>query len=191
MNAQAATAGRLAPSGVLGMLVFLATETMFFAGLISAFLILRAGAVVWPPEGQPRLPIAITGVNTLVLLASGAAMWAALAAARRDDVAGLGRALAATLALGVTFLVVQGSEWVRLLRHGLSATASPYGATFYALIGIHGLHVLGGVVALAFVLPGAARGRYRADHGSLAACGLYWGFVVAVWPLLYLLVYLA
>ena len=58
-------------SGVIGMLIFMVTEAMFFAGLISAYMVIRAGLEEWPPWGQPRLPVETTAFNTLVLLASG------------------------------------------------------------------------------------------------------------------------
>lgn len=175
------------PNGVLGMLIFLATEAMFFAGLISALLVLRAGAAAWPPPGQPRLPVVVTGANTLVLLASGWTMWRALARRRRTQEAV--RWLAATIGLGALFLLVQGSEWVRLIGYGLRVDSGTFGSLFYTLIGAHGLHVLGGLVVVLLALRQVRRGG--ASVGRLEACRLYWVFVVGIWPLLYALVYLA
>jgi cytochrome c oxidase subunit 3 len=178
------------PCGVLGMLIFLGTEAMFFAGLISAFLVLRAGAGAWPPADQPRLPIVVTSLNTLVLLASAHTLYRGLRAVR-DDRPGLVQWLAATAALGVVFLLVQGAEWLRLLGYGLRISSGTYGATFYALIGCHALHVLGGVMTLLWVLRQAARRRYSArEHVAVEVGLLYWFFVVGVWPVLYVLVYL-
>lgn len=182
--------GALMPNAVLGTLVFLGAETMVFGGLVSALLVLRAGNAPWPPSDQPRLPIAVTAVNTLVLVLSGVAMARAADAARRGRVGAAGRPLAVAAALGATFLVVQGVEWIRLLRYGLSATTSTYGGTFYTLIGCHALHVLGGLILLLVVLRGVLRGRYAAGAATVEACRLYWSFVVGVWPLLYVLVYL-
>ncbi len=177
--------------GILGLLVFLGTEVMFFAGLISAYTVLRAGSQVWPPPGQPRLPIEMTGLNTGVLLLSALTMHLALRAARRDRRSGLIGWLAVTALLGSLFLAVQGYEWVRLVGFGLSLSSGVFGGTFYALIGAHGIHVLGAVVALLFVLGAAVTGRYTAQaHSGVVLCELYWLFVVALWPLLYLLVYL-
>jgi heme/copper-type cytochrome/quinol oxidase subunit 3 len=186
------TTPRPVAPGVIGLLIFLGTEAMFFAGLMSAFVILRAGQVAWPPPGQPRLPAAVTGVNTLILLASAVTMRRALAAIRADRGRAAVRWLAATVAFGLVFLTIQGSEWTRLLNHGLSVTASVYGALFYTLIGAHGLHALGGLGALAVTLGRAQRARYSAAaHQGIALCWIYWGFVVGVWPVLYVLVYLA
>ncbi|MBI4240286.1 MAG: heme-copper oxidase subunit III [Candidatus Rokubacteria bacterium] len=176
----------------LGMLIFLGSETMLFAGFVAAFLVFRLGAAVWPPPFQPRLPVGVTGVNTWVLLLSGYTMWRALRAVRRGDQAGLARRLAQTGLLGVAFLTVQGYEWGRLLEFGLTASSGVYGGTFYTLIGAHAAHVLGALTWLSIILTGATRGRYTAeDHVGVSLCGMYWYFVVALWPILYTLVYLA
>jgi cytochrome c oxidase subunit 3 len=179
--------GPLVPSGVLGMAMFISTEVMFFAGLISAFVVLRAQAIGWPPPDQPRLPVGVTGVNTAVLLASGWTVHRAVAALRRGE-RGFVRWLGVTAALGALFLAVQGFEWVRLIGFGLTTSSSLYGATFYTLVGAHGLHVLAAVVVLLVALQRATRGGYRTP-GSLDPIQMYWVFVVAVWPVLYLLVY--
>jgi heme/copper-type cytochrome/quinol oxidase subunit 3 len=178
--------------GMLAMAVFLATEVMLFAGLISAFIVLRAGADAWPPPGQPRLPVAATGANTAVLLLSAYTMQRSIGACRAGrGLAGL-RWLAATTALGAAFLLVQGVEWIRLIRYGLTMSSSVYGSTFYTLIGCHGLHVLAAVVALAVVLGQAVRGTVTVPRTRrrLEVCRLYWSFVVGIWPILYVLVYL-
>ena len=175
----------------LAMLFFLVAETMFFAGLISAFFVLRLGAPVWPPPLQPRLPLLVTGLNTLVLLASSLAMVAALRAFRLGDGRALVERLAATAALGALFLAVQGYEWARLIHYGLTVTSGAYGATFYTLIGIHAAHVLGALVWLAVALVMAARGCFAGGRITmLRACATYWHFVVGLWPILYVAVYL-
>jgi cytochrome c oxidase subunit III len=179
------------PDAVVGTLIFLGAEAMFFAGLISAYLVLRAGSTTWPPPDQPRLPIAVTAVNTLILLYSGYTMRRAVHEIRADRMQGLSRWLGVTVLLGVTFLLVQGTEWVRLVSYGLHVTSGTYGATFYTLIGCHGLHVLGGVVVLLTVLWHALQRRLSArDHAMVDASSFYWFFVVGVWPVLYGLVYL-
>ena len=176
-------------SGVLGMLLFLFTEAMLFGGLISAFLVLRAQAPVWPPAGQPRLPVAVTGGNTLVLLLSGWTMIRAVGALRQGSAASV-RWLQATAVLGLLFLAIQGTEWARLVGFGLTGKSSVYGATFYALVGIHGLHVMAAVIVLFVNLARTMRGFYSASaHDGLTLCRMYWIFVVAVWPILYLLLY--
>ena len=176
----------------LGMMMLLGGEIMFFGGLVIAFLQLRLGASVWPPPGQPRLPVGLTALNTLVLLASSGTLVRALRAVRAGDRAGLVRGLGWTWGLGVLFLVIQGVEWTRLVSFGLRMSSGIYGATFYTLIGIHGAHVLGAAVWLGGVLWLARRGRFTPErHVPLDCCAIYWHFVVALWPVLYVLVYLA
>ena len=92
----------------LGMLLLLGGESVFFGGLVAAFLQLRLGAAVWPPPGQPRLPLGLTAVNTVMLLLSSVAFVQALRAIRTDDRAGLVRWLALTGGLGGLFLAIQG-----------------------------------------------------------------------------------
>ena len=176
-------------NAALAMLFFLAAETMFFAGLVSAFFVLRLAAPVWPPPLQPRLPVLVTGLNTLVLLASSVAMMGALRAARRADRKAVLERLAGAAGLGALFLAVQGYEWARLIHYGLTVTSGAYGATFYTLIGIHAAHVVGALVWVAVTLASADRlldGRLT----RLRACATYWHFVVALWPILYVTVYL-
>ncbi|MEK7714969.1 MAG: cytochrome c oxidase subunit 3 [candidate division NC10 bacterium] len=176
----------------LGMLFFISGEIMFFGGLVSAFLVLRVSAPVWPPPLQPRLPLGVTGVNTLVLLASSVAMVAALRALARGDRSALVRRLVVTAGLGALFLLVQGYEWARLVHFGLTLSSGIYGSTFYTLIGTHAAHVLGALVWLAVTVALAARGRFADGRtGPLRACSMYWHFVVALWPILYVAVYLA
>jgi cytochrome c oxidase subunit III len=172
----------------LATMFLIAGEVMFFAGLISAYLVLRTGAAQWPPPLQPRLPVVVTGLNTLVLLASSLAM----ARIQRDRVrARVVRGLTVTAALGVVFLAVQGYEWTQLVRYGLTMASGAYGATFYTLIGVHALHVVFALVWLGIVWAGVRRGRFlEPPAAGLGACALYWHFVVALWPVLYVTVYL-
>jgi heme/copper-type cytochrome/quinol oxidase subunit 3 len=178
-------------NALLGMLLFLGTDLMFFVALIGAFLVFRLGSTDWPPLGQPRLPIAVTGANTAILLASGYTMFRAWRAIRADEQRGLFRALTVTAALGATFLIMQGSEWVRLVGFGLTMSSSVYGAIFYTLIGCHAVHVLGAMIWLFIVMALARQNRFSAKrHVALQLCGMYWFLVVALWPMLYALVYL-
>ncbi len=175
----------------LGLMMFIGAEVMFFAGLIGAFLVLRLSSEVWPPPSQPRLPVWITGFNTLVLLGSGFAMQRASLAARLRDRVRLSGWLLATGVLGALFLCIQGYEWVRLIGFGLTMRSGLYGSTFYALIGLHGLHVLGALVWVGVVWLLVQQGRYASGHTvAVETCTMYWTFVVALWPVLYGLVYL-
>ena len=176
----------------LAMLFLICGEVMFFGGLISAFLVLRVTAAQWPPPLQPRLPVGVTGVNTLVLLASSVAMVAASRALARDDARTLVRRLVMTGGLGTAFLLVQGYEWIRLVSYGLTVWSGAYGTTFYTLIGTHAAHVVAAILWVGVTAWLAARGRFADGRtGALRACAIYWHFVVALWPVLYVAVYLA
>ena len=177
----------LLPSPVLGMLIFVIAELMLFAGLISAFSIVKAGALGWPPPGQPRLPVEATAFNTAILLISAGALYHANRAFSRER-ASARRPLFAAIGLGAFFVCFQGYEWVSLISHGLTLTSSNYGSFFYLIVGTHGLHALAGLGVL-------ARSALKLHRGLLAPSGfaasqVLWYFVVGLWPVLYLLVYL-
>jgi heme/copper-type cytochrome/quinol oxidase subunit 3 len=175
----------------LGVLVFLGAEAMFFAGLIGAYLVFRLGSPMWPPPFQPRLPVDLTGVNTMILLASAVTMRLSLRAVRLENYKMMIRLVAVTAALGSIFLIIQGYEWLRLIQFGLTVSSSVYGGLFYTLIGFHGLHVAGALIWLLVVFVMAQKGRFsKKRHVGLQTCALYWTFVVALWPVLYGLVYL-
>jgi len=176
----------LVPSGVMGMAIFVFTELMLFAGLISAFTITRSSAIVWPPPGQPRLPFEATALNTVVLLLSGAALvWTrrsfdrSRAAARTP--------LTVAIALGAFFVVVQGSEWVAMVGQGLTLTSSALGSFFYLIVGMHALHALAALTLLVVTLARLRRGWLASSQ--LATAEVLWYFVVVLWPVLWLVVY--
>lgn len=180
----------LLPNGTLAMVFFLFAETMFFAGLISAYWVLRSGFEVWPPADQPRLPVGATAFNTAFLLLSGLTMVQAWRSLAQPYTGKLKFWLAATLGLGSVFLLLQGYEWVRLIGFGLTTRSSLYGGTFYLLIGMHALHVLGALIFLVLAL-GKIRGFLiqSRQRRLVTQAALYWFFVVMLWPVLYGLVY--
>jgi cytochrome c oxidase subunit III len=181
----------LVSSPRLAMALFIAAETMLFGGMIGAFLVFRFGSKTWPPEGLPLLPIGLTTVNTLVLFASCVPMARAVAAMRRGDATGLRSGLLLAATLGVVFLAIQGTEWARLIGHGLTITSGPYGGTFYVLIGMHGIHVAGAVGWLVALLGGCVLGRFDGRTSvTVDLAGVYWYFVSALWAVLFPLVYL-
>jgi cytochrome c oxidase subunit III len=174
----------------LGVMLFIGAEAMFFAGLLSAFLVFRTGSTVWPPPFQPRLPIIVTAVNTVILLWSSYTMHRAQRAVRRGDAQGLTDWLRVTAFLGLIFLGVQGYEWARLLQFGLTLSSSVYGATFYTLIGCHAAHVFGAVMWLFIILAMAKMHRFDSgQYIGVQVCGIYWHFVVVLWPVLFGIVY--
>ncbi len=181
--------GPVVSSSALGMLIFVSAETMFFAGLLSAFVIGKANAVGWPPLGQPRASVALTGLNTLVLLASAVPLFLAHRSFTRARPTNRTRGLlAAAIALGGAFLALQGYEWARLLWFGLTLTSSSYGSFFYLLVGTHALHAIAALLALGWVERRLRRGAPSAD--AFWAVQIFWYFVVGLWPILYAVAYL-
>jgi heme/copper-type cytochrome/quinol oxidase subunit 3 len=175
------------PNGVLGMTLFIASETMLFGGMVSAFTIVRSSAVLWPPLGQPRLPFAETAVNTAALLLSGVFLYLAQRAYTRDPSRAL-RPLGISLLLGGCFVLFQGAEWVALVGEGLTITSSTLGSFFYLIVGMHGLHALAALGLLVHTWLRLRQG-WRVQS-QLAAAQVFWYFVVGLWPILYLVVYL-
>ncbi|MEE3325800.1 MAG: heme-copper oxidase subunit III [Myxococcota bacterium] len=178
----------LVPNGVLGMLLFVVTEVMLFAGLISAFTIAKSSAPIWPPPGQPRLPIEATAFNSLVLLASAVCLIFAHRAFHQGERDKMRRPMWMALGLGSFFVIFQGYEWVRLLSEGLTLFSSTYGAFFYLIVGVHALHAFAAIALL-------AKATQRLQSGWLTpslfgAAEIFWFFVVGVWPVIYLVVYL-
>ena len=177
---------QLIPNGVLGMLIFVFTELMFFSGLISAFTIIKSAAVVWPPPGQPRLPFEQTAFNTGLLLLSGVMLLVTRRIFQRDR-ARARVPMAIAMGLGAAFVVLQGAEWVALLRQGLTMTSSSLGSFFFLIIGLHGLHVVIALGILAYAWLRLQRGWLASSQ--LATAEVFWYFVVGIWPVLYLVVY--
>jgi len=153
--------------------------------------VLRGQADNWAPLDQALLPIISTAFNTLLLLASGLTMWFSVSAVADGRQRTGKNLLAVTGLLGLTFVVLQGTEWIALIEHGLTSSSSIFASLFYTIVGCHALHVVSALIALGVVFGRAARQRYTpANYDGLLAMRMYWIFVVLVWPPLYVLVYL-
>jgi len=174
-------------SAVLGMLLFCLVEAMLFAGLISAFIIVKSNAVEWPPPGQPRLPVEETALNTAALLLSGAVLLYTGRLFRRSRRKAL-RPMAAAMALGAFFVCFQGWEWIQLVREGLTLTSSQHGSFFYLIVGMHASHAVVALAALAWAWSRMA--ELTLTPGAFGGVAIFWYFVVGLWPLLYWRVYL-
>jgi cytochrome c oxidase subunit 3 len=177
----------LLASSVMGMLLFVLIEAMLFAGMISAYTIIRSGAMIWPPPDQPRLPIEETAINTAALMASGLLLFVAHRRFRRDR-ARARIPLLLSMLLGAVFVVFQGVEWVALIREGFTLTSSSQGSFFYLIVGMHALHAVAALGVLAYVALRLERGWLVGSQ--LAAAEVFWYFVVGMWPIIYLVVYL-
>jgi len=177
------------PSGVLGMFMFVAIEMMMFAGLISAFVIVKGAAVggVWPPPGQPRLPVEDTAFNTAALLLSGATLFWAERMFRKGA-RRAGKPLLITICLGAFFVGFQGVEWAALLGQGLTIQSSTFGGFFYLIVGMHAAHAICALLALAWAWIQLQRGKL--PNTAFWSVQVFWYFVVGLWPILYWLVYL-
>jgi cytochrome c oxidase subunit III len=182
-------------NGLLGMAFLVATEVMLFAGFISAYIVNRSVAILWPPYGQPRLPIEVTAFNTIFLLASAITLFIFYTKYTQGKIDHSSSRplvlLIITMVLGCTFVVVQGYEWVKLIGYGLTTTSSIYGAFFYLIIGVHGVHVLVGLILLLNLYYYLRKDPFTPTaFQRIPVFSLYWYFVVGVWPVLYYLVYL-
>jgi cytochrome c oxidase subunit 3 len=177
----------LLPNGVMGMLIFVMAEAMLFAGLVSAFTIIRSVAVTWPPPGQPRLPVATTAFNTAMLLASGVALFVARWRFQRGR-SQMRTPLRLAMLLGALFVGFQGVEWVRLIAAGLTLTSSSLGSFFYLIVGMHAVHAVAALGVLAYTAWRLERGWLASSQ--LATAEVFWYFVVGLWPCIYLVVYL-
>jgi cytochrome c oxidase subunit III len=189
---------------VLGMLLFLTSEVMFFAGLFAAYFAVRAKTDLWPPINPETITTAtplgeqfhleilpLVGPATAILILSSLTCQMAVWAIRRGDHVAFVRSIAVTFLIGITFLVMQAIDYVELGSEGLTMASGPYGTTYFTLTGFHGAHVFGGVVMLGVVLYRGMAGQFSArHHDAVEATSLYWHFVDVVWILLFSLLYL-
>ena len=178
------------PTALLGMLLFIASEVMFFGGLYATYFNARATTPgVWgPPEGAHELDIALAGALTAILVASSFTMQFGVWAIRRGDTGKLKMWTGITLILGVLFLMGQLYDYSEL---GFGIADGVFGTTFYTLTGFHGAHVFGGAVGLTIILARALRGQFSArNHVAVEAVSMYWHFVDVVWIAVFSTIYL-
>ena len=187
-------------NGKLGIWLFLASEVMLFGALFSSYVLLRVGApesgpAAWPSHEETHLSWKIGGFNTLVLIVSSVTMVMAWASLKMNDYAKGRMYLAATLALALVFVIVKlAFEYLPKIQHGYLPSTSNFFGLYYTMTGLHGLHVLGGVVVIGyFIGPGSKLWHKDREYftNRVECTGLYWHFVDLVWiflfPVLYLL----
>ncbi|MEY4045638.1 MAG: heme-copper oxidase subunit III [Chloroflexi bacterium] len=177
---------------VLGMLLFIVSEIMFFGGLFAAYFNLRTSAPAWPPTGNGAFllheEIVFPAVMTAILIFSSLTCQIAVWRIRRGDRQGMNRALMITVVLGVVFLVGQAYDYTQL---GFGIADGLFGNTFYILTGFHGAHVLGGVLMLSVCLWRGGLGQFSDKHHDMVeATSIYWHFVDIVWVVLFSLIYI-
>lgn len=175
--------------GWYGMVFFLASEAVFFANLIAAYLYLRVRAGAWPPTADHvvRPEYTLVLINTLILLSSSFPMHFAARAISKGDKRGLTIGLGLTALLGSIFLGIQAYEYV---HNVFGPSTGVFGSTFYVLTGFHGAHVTFGVLFLLICFFRSIRGDFsKPKHFGVNAVEMYWHFVDAVWIILFLVVY--
>ncbi len=178
------------PTPLVGMLLFIASEVMFFGGLFASYFNARAVHIgEWgPPSGAPELeifPIALP--ITIILVASSFTMQFGVWAIRRGDQRAMRNWTLLTLALGVTFLIGQIYDYTTL---GFGISDGAFGTVFYTLTGFHGAHVFGGAVGLTILAARASQGQFsKQNHVAVEAISFYWHFVDVVWIALFSTLY--
>jgi cytochrome c oxidase subunit 3 len=198
-----ADSGQQFDAAVFGTWIFLITEIMFFGGAFMAYILYRS----WYPEafaaGSHQLDVTLGALNTAVLIASSLTVVLSVRAAQHGKQAVLLRWLLATIALGLMFLVVKGFEyhakWVHHLVPGPhfqwqgpdTANVELFFSIYFAMTGLHALHMVIGVGLFSWLVMQTIRGKYSASYYTPVECtGLYWHFVDLVWIYLFPLLYL-
>jgi heme/copper-type cytochrome/quinol oxidase subunit 3 len=178
-------------NGKLGIWLFLASEVMLFGALFSTYIILRTGALEW---ARNELSVPLGAVNTVILISSSVTMVIAWASLKLNNWGRHRLCLSLTFLLALVFLINKYFEYADHLRRGEGPWHSTFHAIYYTLTGLHGLHIVGGMIVMGYLLgPGAKLWRHQPDQftNRIEYTGLYWHFVDLVWiflfPLLYLL----
>jgi cytochrome c oxidase subunit III len=170
------------------MVVFVASEAMFFATFFGAYFTIYSVNPVWPPAGFPRLEPELAAVLTVVLVSSSVTLQVGVRAIRRDRTRAMLVWLGLTILLGAGFLGLQLYDYSLL---GFGVRDGIFGSLFYVMTGLHMAHVFGGVVFLLLVLVQGVGGQLtHAHHDSLEAGAIYWHFVDVVWICLFTTFYL-
>ncbi|MBB2200869.1 cytochrome c oxidase subunit 3 [Gluconacetobacter tumulisoli] len=190
-------------SAIAGMWLFLASEALLFGGLFLVCLIYSHTRSAGWAEGVRHTNLVIGGVNTMILITSGAVYTMAVEAGKRGDNRRVVRAGLGAAALGVAFLVLKGVEWALEFRehlfpgpdfalHGPDAGAAELFYSFYFLATfLHGMHMVVGIGLILWICRKARHGIFGpAWNTPVDIVGLYWSFVDLVWMLLFPLLYL-
>ncbi|HEU0118922.1 MAG TPA: cytochrome c oxidase subunit 3 [Bryobacteraceae bacterium] len=173
----------------LGMWLFVVSDLLTFATLLVVYTALRLATPDWPHPFTLSPAILYATGMTIVLLGSSLTMVWAVSAMEAHNRPRTVRWLLATIAGGTAFIVLHLAEWRHLLQvDHITPAASLFGAVFYAVTGLHMLHVAAGIVYLAVLTGGVARGRFTAE--DVETGGLYWHFVDLVWMFVFPLIYL-
>ncbi len=178
-------------NGKLGIWLFLASEVMLFGALFSTYILLRVGAVEWP---HGELNVWLGAINTVILICSSVTMVVAWAQLKLNNFAKGRLYLLVTIALAAVFLVNKYFEYASHFSRGEGPWHSTFLAIYFTLTGLHGLHIIGGIIVMLYLSgPGAKLWARNSEQymNRVEYTGLYWHFVDLVWiflfPVLYLL----
>ena len=190
-------------AGWLGMWIFLATEVMFFGGMFAGYAVYRWSYPTAFAQASRELEVVLGATNTLVLICSSLTMALAVHAAGRGERKAIMGYLLATIALGMVFLGIKGLEYVHKFEHHLfpgssfvfptpfQQTAQIFFSFYFAMTGMHALHMVVGVGLLTALVIRAWRNEFTPRHyAAVEITGLYWHFVDIVWIFLFPLLYL-
>ena len=174
--------------GRVGMFALIAAETSIFVIFVVAYIFYIGKSVTGP---MPREALEVPIFFTICLLSSSLTIHLAVKALRQADIRRFSRFWLATIALGATFLYGTAREWQRLIYEvGLTISTSLFGTTYYSLVGLHGVHVVVGLILLSAVMAFAWLGSVRHEHTyRVDVLSLYWHFVDAVWVVVFTVVY--
>ena len=177
----------------LGVWLFLASEVMLFGGLFSAYILLRTGVTNWP-HGYELLNVPLATLNTVILITSSVTMVMSWASLELKNFSRYRLYMGATILLAFCFLIVKSFEYAHKFENHHFPSTSNFYAIYFVITGLHGLHVIGGIIVNSYLLgPGSKMWKTNPDQfmGRVEAAGLYWHFVDLVWiflfPTLYLL----
>lgn len=175
------------PTGRLGVWWFVAGETVIFGGLIACYTLLRLRHPEWA-EHAAHTSWMVGGINTLVLLTSSLTMVKAFQSVTDGNPRRAVGLLGATWLLGLTFLVIKFFEYSHEIQGGYTILTNLFWSFYYLMTGLHALHIIGGLAAIAVVVVGLRRGE---DSQRVEYVGLYWHLVDIVWIFLFPLLYIA
>ncbi len=177
----------------LGVWLFLASEVMLFGALFSSYILLRVGAPHWP-HGWELLNVPLATFNTVVLISSSVTMVMSWASLMMKNFSRYRLFMGLTILLGLVFLAVKAFEYGAKFSHGIYPGQSTFYSTYFALTGLHGLHVIGGMILNSYHWgSGSKMWKMEPERftNRVEVAGLYWHFVDLVWiflfPTLYLL----
>ncbi len=178
----------------LGIWLFLASEVMLFGGLFSAYIMLRLSDPNWINYGQSALNVPLATLNTAVLITSSVTMVMSWVALKMNDIKKYSMYMGLTLLCSFGFLVIKYIEYTSKFEHGLYPSTNNFLAVYFTLTGLHGLHVIGGIIVNGYFFgPGKKMWDSEPERftNRIEVAGLYWHFVDLVWiflfPALYLL----